>query len=90
MWERIFLSRITLGVGKMEIDWGKNSFFRDHSEIFKPYDVKKIPYYCADDDGNVYMEEREGLCRSLASMKDRLEMLGYLLWPEERIHSINS
>ena len=70
---------ISLGVGRMEIDWGKNSFFRDHSALFKTEDIKMIPYYYVDDDGNIYAEEKEGLCRSLASMKGRLELLGYTL-----------
>ena len=70
---------ISLGVGKMEIDWGKNTFFRSHSEIFKPEDIKMIPYYYVNDDGEIYAEEKEGLSRSLASMKDRLDLLGYTL-----------
>lgn len=70
---------ISLGVGRMEIDWGKNSFFRDHSALFKSEDVKMIPYFYVDNDGNIYTEEKEGLCRSLASMKGRLELLGYTL-----------
>ena len=32
-------SMISLGVGTMEIDWGKNSYFKDHSALFKPEDV---------------------------------------------------
>ena len=70
---------ISLGVGRMEIDWGKNTFFRDHSEIFKPEDVKLIPYYYADDNGNIIIEEKEGLSRNLSSMKERLDLLGYTL-----------
>lgn len=70
---------ISLGVGKMEIDWGKNTFFRNHSEIFKPEDIKMIPYYYVNEDGEIYTEEKEGLSRSLASMKDRLDLLGYTL-----------
>ena len=32
------------------IDWGKNSYFKDHSALFKPKDVKLIPYYYVGDD----------------------------------------
>lgn len=70
---------ISLGVGQMEIDWGKNNIYRDHSELFKPEDIKMIPYYYVDDDGCITTEQKEGLCRSLASMKGRLELLGYTL-----------
>ncbi len=27
-------SFITLGVGKLEIDWGKNNLFKNHSKLF--------------------------------------------------------
>ena len=27
-------SMITLGIGKMEIDWGKNNIFNNHSCLF--------------------------------------------------------
>ncbi len=30
---------ISLGVGKMEIDWRKNNVFTDHSVLFKVDDV---------------------------------------------------
>ena len=29
-------SMISLGVGTMEIDWERNSYFKDHSALFKP------------------------------------------------------
>ena len=70
---------ISLGVGKMEIDWGKNSFFRDHSELFRPEDIKTIPYYYAGENGDIIIEEKEGLSRKLSAMKDRLELLGYTM-----------
>jgi len=64
---------ITLGVDKLEIDWGKNNFFSDHSSLFLPSDVKEIPYYYADD----VVENQDGLSRSLGSIKRRLDLLGY-------------
>jgi len=73
-------SMITLGVGKLEIDWGKNNFFTNHSRLFLPSDVCKIPYYYAD---NV-IENKEGLSRPLKDIKRRLELLGYPL------HSLRS
>lgn len=66
---------ITLGIGRFEIDWGKNSFFRDHSALFLPSDVTRIPYYYADG----VVEMKEGLARSLGSVRRRLDLLGYSL-----------
>ena len=74
-------SMITLGIGKLEIDWGKNNFFTNHSKLFLPSeDVCEIPYYYAD---NV-VEYKEGLSRPLKGIKRRLELLGYPL------HSLRS
>jgi len=68
-------SLITLGVGKLEIDWGKNHFFNDHSCLFLPEDIKKIAYYYADN----AIENKKGLSRALGSVKRRLDLLGYSL-----------
>ncbi len=74
-------SMITLGIGRMEIDWGKNLSFRDHSALFQPQDLKLIPYYYVDntDEPNFDIEEKlkEGLSRKLSSVKMRLDLLGY-------------
>lgn len=72
-------SMISLGVGRMEIDWGKNNHFRDHSALFQPADVKEIPYYYVDDDGSPITLLREGYSRKLSSTKRRLDLLGYTL-----------
>jgi hypothetical protein len=68
-------SAITLGIDKFEIDWGKNEFFADHSALFLPTDVCKIPYYYVDD----IVEMKDGLARRLGSIKNRLNLLGYSL-----------
>ena len=72
-------SMISLGVGRMEIDWGKNNFFRNHSALFQTSDVKMIPYYYVDDDGNPLIVEKEGYSRQLKLVKPRLDLLGYTL-----------
>ena len=41
---------ICLGVGKMEIDWGKNNYINDHSALFKTDDIHDVPYLYADDE----------------------------------------
>jgi hypothetical protein len=41
-------SIITLGVGRLEIDWGKNSYFRNHSRLFFRDDVKPEIYDYAE------------------------------------------
>jgi len=72
-------SMISLGVGRMEIDWGKNNFFRNHSALFQTSDVKMIPYYYVDNDGNPLVVEQEGYSRKLKAVKPRLDLLGYTL-----------
>ena len=72
-------SMVSLGVGRMEIDWGKNNFFRNHSALFQTSDVKMIPYYYVDDDGNPLIVEKEGYSRQLKLVKPRLDLLGYTL-----------
>jgi len=66
-------SMITLGLGKLEVDWGKNNYFRNHSKLFQIDDIKKISYYYADD----IEEFEEGYSKQLKHVKPRLELLGY-------------
>lgn len=68
-------SLITLSLGSLEIDWGKNSIGRDHSALFVPGDRKEVDHYYADE----VVEGRPALVRTLRSTIDRLELLGYTL-----------
>lgn len=68
-------SMVSFGIGKLELDWGKNNFYSDHGSLFQPSDVKDIPYYYTDS----IVEYKEGLSRKLGSMKRRLDLLGYSL-----------
>ena len=72
-------SMISLGVGQMEIDWGKNNLFRNHSALFQMSDVKKIPYHYVDDNGSQLITWREGYSRKIKAVKPRLDLLGYTL-----------
>ena len=84
-------SMISLGVGRMEIDWGKNNFFRNHSALFQTSDVKMIPYYYVEDDGNPLIVEKEGYSRQLKLVKPRLDLLGYTLeMIEEKYNQLRS
>lgn len=74
-------SMITLGLGKLEIDWGKNNFFRNHSKLFEQTDVKNISYYYADNE----IDQQEGYSKKLKFVKLRLELLGYTLDTLEKI-----
>ncbi len=40
-------SMISLAVGRLEIEWGKNNGFTDHSALFQAGDLTQIPYYYA-------------------------------------------
>lgn len=68
-------SIISLGVGRLEVDWGKNNFFRNHSKLFLKDDIKPETYYYADD----YHELKPAFSRPLRSVKKRLDLLGYTL-----------
>lgn len=71
-------SMITLGIGRMELDWGKNSSYADHSALFTLSDIKPIPYYYVSmDSDDVKIEMKEGYSRKMSSVKRRLDMLGY-------------
>src|SRR5690242_19281715 len=68
-------SIITLGVGRLEIDWGKNSFFHNHSRLFFRDDVKPEIYYYAEN----FQELKPAFSRPLRKVLPRLELLGYSL-----------
>ena len=73
-------SMITLGIDKMEVDWGKNNCFTNHSALFLPQDIKEIPYYYVDvETDEPIIEIKEGYSRRLSSVKSRLDLLGYSL-----------
>lgn len=64
---------VSLGIERLELDWGKNNFYRNHGSLFQLCDIKEIPYYYADD----VIEHKEGLSRKLSLIKRRLDLLGY-------------
>ena len=68
-------SHISLGVGELELDWGKNFGFQDYSKLFLPSDKKDVPYYYADNE----VVLRPGYSTTLGRVKNRLELLGYSL-----------
>jgi len=78
---------IDLSVGRLEIDWGKNFGFRDHSPLFQTTDLTEVPYYYVDeddpqdDDGNynVITEYKTGLSKPLSKVLDRVDLLGHTL-----------
>ncbi|MEQ8315914.1 MAG: HEPN/Toprim-associated domain-containing protein [Phycisphaerales bacterium] len=70
---------ITLALGKLEVDWGKNRFFSDHGSLFQTSDLKPVPsYYASEDwpDGDPVVEMNEGFGKPLGEVVDRLELLG--------------
>lgn len=66
---------ITLGVGKLEISWGKNNIFDNFCDLFQPEDWKDIKYYYAEN----IVETKKGYSRNLSLVKPRLDLLGYTL-----------
>jgi hypothetical protein len=66
-------SYITLSAGNLELDWGKDDIFQNHSKLFSRDDVKDVPYYYAY--GQV--DNKKAFCRKLRDVVTRLELLGY-------------
>ncbi len=83
-------SMIHLAVGRLEIDWGKNNGFQDHSALYQATDVTKVPYYYVDE-GSEYVDDageyrwkvitkyKDGLTKPLGEVIDRIELLGHTL-----------
>jgi hypothetical protein len=77
-------SMITLGLGNLEIDWGKNWGFSNHSRLFVPSDVRLIPYHGWDPDTDEHrITMKEGYARKLRDMVPRLDMMGITLGAAE-------
>ncbi|HEX2851874.1 MAG TPA: HEPN/Toprim-associated domain-containing protein [Opitutaceae bacterium] len=79
---------IHLAVGNLEIDWGKNHGFTDHSALFQPGDLTKVPYKYADGDTehvdaggqkkcDIATEWKEALSSPLGRVIDRIRLLGH-------------
>ncbi len=76
---------IHLAVGQLEVDWGKNHGFTDHSALFQgEEDVTDVPYYywgeAIGTEGEAtwepIIEMKEGLSKPLHEVIDRLNLLG--------------
>ena len=39
---------ILLSVGHLEVDWNRNNFSSDHSQLFQASDLSTVPYYYVD------------------------------------------
>lgn len=75
-------SMIHLGLGRLEVDWGKNSFFADHGTLFQDTDIKPVPsYYACDDgtDGEPIIRMNKGFGKPLRQILARLNLLGHTL-----------
>ena len=73
---------ISLALGRLEVDWGKNNFFSDHGALFQNSDFKPVASYYANEDwpdGDPVVEMNEGLSKPLGQVIDRLELLGHTL-----------
>ncbi|MGA2437489.1 MAG: HEPN/Toprim-associated domain-containing protein [Acidobacteriaceae bacterium] len=75
-------SVITLGIGRLELEWGKNNIYSNHSKLFAKGDLNEAVYYYADN----LKETKPAYVRTLRDMVRRLELLGYTLHGAKRIY----
>lgn len=75
-------SIVSLGIGNLEIDWGKNNHFINHSRLFNLSDQGVIDYHTYE--GETY--EQTGFVSPLSKVKLRLDLLGYSLKDVKRIY----
>jgi hypothetical protein len=71
-----------LSVGKLEVDWSKNSLVNSHSRLFLPSDLRSVPYFYADDE----VLQKNALVSTLRDVKPRIELLGYTLEGAQAIY----
>lgn len=86
---------ISLSLGNLEIDWGKNEYFKDHSHLFQHNDIKPIPHWYVDpatenDDDNwkLKAEYQDGFTSPLNKVIDRLALLGYTFKNANKVYAI--
>jgi hypothetical protein len=84
-------SMIHLSVGRLEIDWGKNHGFTDHSPLFQATDLAQVPYYYVaegsegvrdehgDYDFDLVTEHKDGLSKPLWQVIERVNLLGHTM-----------
>lgn len=72
-------SEIRLAVGNLEVDWGKNNIFVDHSPLFQPEDIHAATYRYVDGSGRRIREKKDAFVRPLSKLVSRLELLGHTL-----------
>jgi hypothetical protein len=65
---------ISLSVGRIDIDYGKNEFFQNHAHLFQQGDRSVNEYGYVN-----HIEVKEALRRPLRRVVPRLELLGYTL-----------
>ncbi len=70
-------THITLNLGELNIHWGKNECWFDHSPLFQVNDVKKSLDSQIDASETEQPTEREICTRRLRDVAPRLELLGY-------------
>lgn len=82
---------IHLSVGRLEIDWGKNHGFTDHSPLFQSTDLAQVPYYYVaegsegvkdehgDYDFDLVTEYKDGLSKPLWQVIERINLLGHTM-----------
>ncbi len=73
---------ISLALGRLEVDWGKNNFFSNHGALFQNSDIKPVASYYANEDwpdGDPIVEMNEGMSKPLGEVRNRLELLGHTL-----------
>ncbi|WP_369008203.1 HEPN/Toprim-associated domain-containing protein [Burkholderia multivorans] len=70
---------ISLSVGSIDIDWGKNEFFENHAHLFQPGDESENDYHYVKEDGSPIVKVQQCLKRPLRRVVPRLELLGYTL-----------
>lgn len=76
---------IHLSAGNLDIDWGKNNYFFDHTPIYQTGDVTNIPSWFVkdheknDDNWTLFADYNEGYSSPLWKVIERLHLLGYTL-----------
>lgn len=70
---------ISLSVGQINVDYGKNEYFQNHVHLFQQGDRSVNEYDYVEDDGRPHIEVQEALRRPLNRVVPRLELMGYTL-----------